>query len=100
MASFVRIDDGVIRSLLMSKELYSDFPKFSSLKQELDKLSSSKGCKCRRSANPGAAVVARTKAYIQSLPIEKKAKLKQHLKADYIQMMVAENNGRHKDYTW
>ncbi|MBQ9692991.1 MAG: hypothetical protein IJV70_07545 [Clostridia bacterium] len=100
MAAFVRIDDAVIRNLLGTASLYADFPKFKTLNQKLLSLPKRSGCKCRRASNPGANILAEAKAYIQTLPTEKKNILKKHLNADYLKMMVTDAHGRHTEFTW
>lgn len=100
MATIIRIDDAVLRGLLADRNLWKDFPRFEQLNTKYNNAPKASTCRCRRGSNQGLAVLAEAKTYIRFSSPEAKNKLKAHLKADYIKLLVTDNTGKHTDYTW
>ena len=100
MATIIRLDDAVIRGLLADRNLWNTFPRFEQLNAKYNNAPKQSGCKCRRKSNQGQAALNEAKRYIQLCSDKEKEKLKAHLKADYIKLLVTDDSGRHIDYTW
>lgn len=101
MPTIIRIDDTLVRSLIMDRTLWEDFPRFETLNTKYTN-SKDKPCNCRRSTatNKGAQILNEAKLYIQGQTREKKEILKKHLKADYIKIGTVDVTGRHDDRTF
>lgn len=101
MPTIIRIDDAIVRSLIMDKTLWDSFPRFEALNTRYSN-TKEKPCNCRRSSGTSKAlqVLNEAKQYILGQTREKKEVLKKHLKADYIKIGTIDATGRHDDRTF
>ncbi len=100
MSRIIRIDDSTLKGLIDATELWNDFPKFEKLSQRY-KLAPKTSCRCRGNGTKNVApILAEARAYIHTMPPDKKTLIKKYLNADYVKLTVIDITGRHSEFTF